>query len=152
MGGASSKRGGALESSGIEHIIGSGGEELLATIIRRNFNPDEMTFITDVDSVIQVGVGMYKFGKKVKPHYHKVLKEEIPISKFVEIFHVDRGVMKLILIDKTRKKHEVILYEGDTAICFSGHALEIQEDNTRIIEVKPGPYLPAYYQKRYLED
>lgn len=131
----------------IEKIISNG--ELLAVIIRKNFKPKEVEFITSKDSPLQVGVQFRKKGLELKPHMHK--KRKRTINETLEILHIDEGKVKMDIYNAGGKKvASKILNSGDTVLAISGHGFKILK-NTRIMEIKQGPYVSVEVDKKWLE-
>lgn len=65
---------------------------------------------------------------------------------------MQRGKMEAVLYnEKGEKIKSVILNTGDTILLLSGgHEFNIQEDS-KIVEVKQGPYLGVEKDKEYFE-
>lgn len=131
--------------NGVEKIEHSGG--LIALIIREDASSEGVEFLTSDDSPFQVGVLTYAKGSTVKPHIHKPKPRVIKITQ--EVLYVQKGEVELELYDKTGKKiHACTLSKGDTVLLAAGgHGLRMLDDS-KIIEVKQGPYLPD--EKEYL--
>lgn len=125
-------------SSEFEKVLA--GDEILAIIVRRGFSSPGPNFFTPPDWPQQLGLLIYRQGKKIPPHKHKSLKREI--ETFTEVLVLLAGRIKIDLYDsKNRLTRTVILEPGDSILFASGgHAVEILED-AKIIEVKQGPYI-----------
>ncbi len=119
--------------------IGKNGE-LYAVIVRASLPQSGFNFVSRPEDSLQLGVNHYTKGTLVKPHIHLPL--ERMLTNTLEILHIDSGASTLVLFDDTRQKfYETELNSGDTVVLLrGGHALKIL-DQTRIIEVKQGPYL-----------
>lgn len=124
---------------GLNKIISDAGD-LIALIIPKDFGNTGINYISEDDYPLQVGISSYDKGKNVKAHYH--LKRKIEIDRIQEVVYLQKGRVKVDLFDLHNEKFESVeLNEGDTIFFVDGgHGLEILED-TKIIEVKQGPYL-----------
>lgn len=132
----------------IEHIKGQ-EEELLAIIVRRGFNEEGVKFITPNDNFLQVGVLVYRQGNKIKPHFHK----EVPraVNHTQEVLHIEYGKVEATFYQNGQATRKCLLSDGDTIILLAGgHGFKILED-TKMIEVKQGPYLSQAEDKELLE-
>ncbi|MCX7973892.1 MAG: hypothetical protein N3B16_05260 [Candidatus Aminicenantes bacterium] len=116
------------------------GEEVLAIIVRHNFDSPGPNFFTPPEWPQQLGLLIYGKGKKISPHKHKSLKRET--DTFTEVLVLLRGRLKIDLFDSKNNLIQSVILEPGEAILFAsgGHALEILED-AKILEVKQGPYI-----------
>jgi hypothetical protein len=114
--------------------------KLFALILRHNYEPEGVNFVTSEDSPLQLGLLKHRRGSKVKPHTHK--KSHQTIDEVQEVLHIDYGKVEAEFYEGTgRKISSTVLGSGDTILLLSGgHGFNILEDS-RIIEVKQGPYL-----------
>ncbi len=127
-----------MSSSEFEKVLS--GNEILALIVRSGFSSPGPNFFTPPEWPQQLGLLVYGRGKKIPPHKHKNLKRET--ETFTEVLVLLAGRLKIDLYDsKNRLARTVILEPGDSILFASGgHAVEILEDS-KIIEVKQGPYI-----------
>lgn len=134
--------------SAIEHVAHQG--ELFGIVIRAYLPHEGYNFVSDPDDSLQVGVNHYTRGDIVKPHYH--LPVDRSLKNTLEVLHIDSGKCILTFYDhEQRAVHRSQLNEGDTVILMSGgHGLEIL-GNTRIVEIKQGPYLGREKDKAFFE-
>lgn len=134
---------------GIEKIIENGN--MLAIIIRNDFYSEGYNFFSDEKFPMQLGVNFYKKGSLVKPHIH--LKRKIEINEIQEIFRVEKGGIRAILYTEEGKKLcSVDLNEGDIIFFISGgHGFEILDD-TKLLEIKQGPYLGKENDKKMIDE
>ena len=130
--------------------VKSGDGTLIAIVIRKDFNPEGINFISKEDFPLQVGVSGYKKGSRIKPHVH--LEKEIRINKVQEVIYVKKGSLRVDFYDLDADKFSsTTLSIGDTILFVDGgHGFEVLED-TEIIEVKQGPYSGKKDDKRFLE-
>jgi len=113
--------------------------EILALIIRSNFEKNGIEFFTPSNFSQQLGYMKRPKGYVVTPHIHKPVSREIFYTK--EVLFIKRGKLRFDFYDKEQKYLESkILEKGDIILlAFGGHGIEVLEE-AEIIEVKQGPY------------
>ena len=133
----------------MEEIKSSNGKPL-AIIVKAKFEKDGVNFVSKKDFPLQVGISGYKKGDKIKSHFH--VDKEITIRKVQEVVYIKSGRTIVNLYDlKGERFRSVELSTGDTIFFVDGgHGLEMLED-TRIMEVKQGPYFGKDMDKRIIE-
>lgn len=121
----------------IEKITDEG--KILAIVIRKDSSLKGVNFFTPQDFSQQLGLLVHEKGKKIKAHRHKLIKREITLTQ--EVLVVLEGKLKIDLYSENMEKLKtIVITEGDTILLAHGaHSIEIMEDS-RIIEVKQGPY------------
>lgn len=121
----------------IEKIEANG--KVIALILRRELEMEGVNFFTEEDNPIQLGILKHRQGVRIKPHIHKSLPKTI--SDVQEVLHIEYGKVETEFYnEKGEKIKSAILNEGDTILLLSGgHGFNILEDS-KIIEVKQGPY------------
>lgn len=106
-----------------------------------NFNEmDEgLSFLTRDESFIQVGTWNYEKNKILDAHYHNYFERNSYRTQ--EVVIVLEGKIKCNLFtEEGLKVHSEVINEGQMIIQYEGvHEYEILE-NTKVIEVKNGPY------------
>lgn len=124
--------------------------ETLALILREAFDKEGVNFITDQDNPIQLGILKHRQGAKIKPHIHKISSKVI--NSIQEVLHIEYGRVEVDFYDDNGERIEsVILNMGDTILLISGgHGFDILEDS-KIIEVKQGPYEGVEQDKDLLD-
>ena len=129
--------------------IRSGDGKALAWVVRADYSPPGVHFVGGPEHPIQLGVNTYQAGEEVRPHIH--LPRETVVREAEEVVHVDRGQVSVDLYDPSGKKVRTLgLVSGDTIFFVGGgHGLRAIGD-TRIIEVKQGPYQGQAHDKKYL--
>lgn len=124
--------------------------KLLAIIVRKGFKKEGLTFVTDDQYGLQVGIHIQKKGFEVKPHMHIPFKN-LKNLQVQEMFCIKRGRIRICLYDKeNRKVTDIEGSTGDILILISGHSLVCLEDS-KLIEIKQGPYR-GKLEKRYFEE
>jgi len=130
--------------------IKSDDGKIIAIVVRADFEKEGVNFISKPDFPLQLGISSYKKGDKIKAHFH--IEKEIRINKIQEVVHIKSGRTMVNLYDLNGKKFKSVeLPEGDTIFFVDGgHGFEMLE-NTKIIEVKQGPYFGKDKDKRMIE-
>jgi len=116
------------------------GDQLLAIVVRASASSDDKyNFLTDNSAPLQLGMNFYRAGDVIPGHFH--LSREIHLDQIQEVIVIGHGKTKLTLYGHERTKvAEPVLAMGDIVLLASGgHGFEILED-TKIVEVKQGPY------------
>ena len=130
----------------IEKILHQNEE--LAVIIRGSYTKEGVNFVTPESYPLQVGVFCHKKDKVIKPHIHK--DSVRTVNKVMEVLHIEHGKVDVAFYINDSIVKTSILEKGDTIILLSGgHGFNILED-TKIIEVKQGPYLGQIEDKELL--
>jgi len=124
--------------------------EVFALIVRADYQPEGVSFITAKDNPLQLGVLTHRQGHKIKPHIHR--NPPKTINEVQEVLHIDYGKIEVEFYESDGQKvRGVILNSGDTILLLSGgHGFNILEDS-KIIEVKQGPYGDVEEDKARLE-
>ena len=124
-------------------------EKVLAIIVKKGTKTDAARFFTPEDYPLQLGINTYKEGVKVKPHVHKAFLRQINTS--LEVLHIEQGEAEVYFYNNEGRKVETrTLKKGDTIVLIGGHGLKFLRD-TKIIEVKQGPYVGVEKEKKFLE-
>lgn len=123
---------------GAEKITDNGN--LLAIIVRKDFSSEGYNFFSEENFPMQMGINFYKKGSVARPHVH--LRRKIEITEVQEIFRVEKGrVMANLYTEEGKKFESVELGEGDIIFFVSGgHGFDMLED-TKLLEIKQGPYI-----------
>ena len=123
---------------------------VLALVWRDSDWVDGLSFPTPDSWFVQVGLWQYPAGKKTRPHKHK--HNERRVTRTQEGTFVKRGSMKVRILSETGAPvADFILKAGDFAIMAGGgHAYEILEDGTQILEFKNGPFIDVASDKEDL--
>lgn len=121
----------------IEQIIHT--NQLLAIIIRSNFNKSGIHFLTPDSFSQQLAYMQHPAGKLIEPHVHNRVHREVFYTQ--EVLFLKRGRLRVDFYDDERNYLESrVLDAGDTILLASGgHGFEALEE-IEMIEVKQGPY------------
>lgn len=112
--------------------------KIFAIILRKGWQTEGVNFLTAEDSPLQLGVLVHKEGKEIRPHIHRPRREII--KNIQEVLHIEQGKVEVDFYDHGKKIARSILNSEDTILFMQGgHGFKILEDS-RIIEIKQGPY------------
>jgi hypothetical protein len=123
--------------------------KILALIVRHRFDNEGVNFVTDEDSPLQVGVLKHPQGSKIKPHIHRASRKII--DSIQEVLHMEYGRVGVNFYnDNGEQITSTVINMGDTILLIAGgHGFDILEDS-KIIEVKQGPYEGVERDKKLL--
>jgi len=132
----------------VKNILSSKGD-IIAMVVRKQ-NVESFNFITPETFPLQLGISNYKGGSKIRPHTHNRLKKEIDISQ--EMVYVEKGRARVHFYDnKGREIESEVLESGDIVFFASGgHGFDILAE-TKIVEVKQGPFCGTEKEKTFLD-
>lgn len=124
--------------------------KLWAMVIRGGQVPAGVHFVTPEDNALQVGKQWRAKGTTIGAHAHCAVASRKEDGFLQEVLCVEHGRVKAIFYtDDGERVEEVILQAGDTILLIQGgHGFEVLED-TQMLEIKMGPYVPA--SKKNLE-
>jgi mannose-6-phosphate isomerase-like protein (cupin superfamily) len=125
------------ESEFVEKILSN--KNLIAIIIRSNFQKEGVSFFTPHDLSQQLAYMQHHKGTIIQPHVHNKVTRKVSITN--EFLYIRKGVLKVDFYDDEKIYIESkVLQEGDVILLVSGgHGFEILE-YVEMIEVKQGPY------------
>lgn len=109
-----------------------------------------LSFFSQDNEYIQVGVWGYSAGKELKAHIHNEVTREVLWTQ--EVIFVRTGKIRANIYDTSEAKvAELIVGAGDIIILLrGGHGYDIIEDGTQVLEVKNGPYVGPDLDRRRL--
>lgn len=125
---------------------------LIAKIIRGQEWPKDLKFYSDEEDFLQVATWNYDSDKHLKAHGHKIC--ERTSNRTNELLFIKRGKIRAYFYNEQDKLIiEKELNKGDIVIIYAGgHAYDILEDKTQVLEVKNGPYLGLEKDKKIIEE
>lgn len=114
-------------------------EQLLAIIIRANFERPGLHFFTPDDFSQQLAYMHHPVGKVIDPHVHNPVPRAIQMTQ--EVLVVRRGKIRVDFYDDQKNYLKSrCLGAGDIILLAAGgHGFEVLED-LEMIEIKQGPY------------
>ena len=126
-------------SQSVERIHDSATGVQLALVIRAGFGQEGISFVTDDESVHQLGVLRWPQGHVIEAHVHNPMTRTIDSTQ--EVLFIRSGRVRVDLYSDDRHYQSSLeLSSGDVIFLESGgHGFEILED-ADIVEVKQGPY------------
>ena len=108
-------------------------------IIYNNYESDETSFMTDSKLPLQFAHMSFKKNENIQAHEHNIFKREV--SNINEVLIVKSGSIRVNFFNKKVKVHDEIINKGDIIFLQDGgHSFDFLEDS-RIFEIKNGPYL-----------
>lgn len=117
------------------------GNLILAIIIRDTDWEEGLNFISSNEDYLQVGIWGYDKRKILESHIHLVKPRKVLRTQEV-LFIKKGGIWADIYTEQEKFLKSVELREGDTIILLNGgHGYKILENNTKVLEIKNGPYL-----------
>ena len=124
---------------------------LFALVVRSDFDEKGVNFVTPKENPLQLGVLQHEKGTIIKPHIHKNVKKTI--EQVQEVLYIVYGKIQTEFFNKEGTRlGDVILNQGDTILLIEGgHGFNIL-DNSKILEVKQGPYSGVQFDKYKFEE
>jgi hypothetical protein len=119
--------------------IKSDDGKTIAIIVKADFGKNGVNFVSKEHFPLQLGISSYKKGDKIIPHLH--IHKKLVLDKIQEVVHFEKGRAIVNLYDVNGFNFKSIeLSMGDTIFFVDGgHGFSMLE-NTKLIEVKQGPY------------
>lgn len=113
--------------------------EIIAIIVRNASAVDGINFFSPPEFSQQLGLISRKKDYTIKRHAHKLVARQVLVTQ--EVLHMLSGRIEITLYDKNRNLVKTVeLKQGDTILLASGgHGIRFLEDS-KILEVKQGPY------------
>jgi len=136
--------------SSVERVEHQGN--ILAIVVRSKFEYVGTTCFTPTDFTLQLMIMVKRKGESAKAHLHRPTSSphEPWVSRH-EILHIISGQVKVELFSVDgQPADQVMLYAGDTILITAGHRISYLKD-TKVLEIKEGPY-PGYEKdKQFFE-
>jgi len=130
----------------LEHITWN--DQHIATIIRRDFMPDETTFISPDSYYQQLGFVVYPKDGVVPRHSHLPLQRHLVGTPETLLIRKGKAEVELYAMDKA-PLGTWVLEEGDMIqLVAGGHCFRCLE-NTIFLEIKQGPYTGLVEKERF---
>jgi hypothetical protein len=127
------------------------GQQLLALILRTEFESDGIEFFTPSHFSQQLGYMNRPKGFTISPHLHNVVNRDVELTQ--EVLFIKSGSVKMDIYDSDKKLIQTcVLNKGDVVLLASGgHGFTMLE-KSEIIEVKTGPHLGEKDKTRFNEN
>ena len=115
------------------------GDEMMALIIRADYEAEGIEFFTPDEFSQQVAYMNRPRDYVIPPHVHNPVMRSVSYTK--EVLFIRSGRLRVDFYnDDQTYLHSTVLNAGDVIfLATGGHGFEMLED-TQIIEVKQGPY------------
>ena len=115
------------------------GDEMLALIIRADYEAEGIEFFTPDEFSQQIAYMNRPEDYVIPPHVHNPVARSVAYTK--EVLFIRSGKLLVdFYTDEQAYLHSAILNAGDVIfLATGGHGFEMLED-TQMIEVKQGPY------------
>lgn len=109
-----------------------------------------LDFLTPNETFIQAGTWWYGAGKDLRAHRH--IHNPREASRTEETIVIQSGRLRVDLYDKAGKIfHVEELVAGDIGVILEvGHGYKVLEDNTKVVEVKNGPFISVEADKEFI--
>lgn len=122
--------------------------EVLARHIKGDAWNEGLGFYSEDKEFIQVGTWNYNSGKSLLKHIHNTVERNVERTQ--EVLYIKSGKLQVSIYSMDEiLVEEFEAMEGDTIILLNcGHGYEILADNTKVLEIKNGPYLGAETDRR----
>jgi hypothetical protein len=126
-------------------------DQLLALILRSEFESEGIEFFTPSHFSQQLGYMNRPKGYTITPHVHNVVNRDVELTQ--EVLFIKSGSVKMDIFDLDKKFiKSCILNKGDVVLLASGgHGFTMLE-KSEIIEVKTGPHLGEIDKTRFNEN
>ncbi|MFH0702329.1 MAG: hypothetical protein V2B14_02165 [bacterium] len=114
-------------------------DQILAIIIRNNYNKPGISFFTPDNFSQQLAYINYPQAKEIQPHVHNIITREVHNTQ--EVLFLKKGCLRVDFYDEEQNYlKSSILQAGDIILlACGGHGFEALEE-IEMIEVKQGPY------------
>lgn len=115
--------------------------KILARLVEPSDWKSGLGFFSNDSEFIQVGTWFYNKGQQLQNHVHN--KFERTALRTCEAVYMVSGSMRVNLYTLGKDYvQSFVIHQGDALILLeSGHGYEILEDDTKVLEIKNGPFL-----------
>jgi cupin fold WbuC family metalloprotein len=123
-------------------------DTLLARFGDINEVEKDWKFYNQPEEPLQYGVGVFQNSHKMQPHLHRT-RDRNPRHKTNEFILVLEGKVKVVIykINLEEATSEILLKGQWVAFHNSAHSMEVLMNNTRLLEVKNGPFVSVEEDK-----
>lgn len=117
------------------------------SVLARHITSDDLSnglnFFSEDEEFIQVGAWSYNSGKEINAHVHN--KFPRTADRTCEVLYVISGALKANIFDLDKQLVETLAVKSGEALILleCGHSFTVLNENTRVLEVKNGPYFGA---------
>ncbi|WP_316824801.1 hypothetical protein [Pedobacter miscanthi] len=121
----------------IERILHK--NQILAIIIRSNYQKEGISFFTPGDFSQQLGYMNRPKGYVIEPHIHNIIERKVTLTQEVLYIKSGKVVVNFYTDEKLYLENRIVETGDVILLAAGGHGFEMIEDS-EIIEVKQGPY------------
>lgn len=109
-----------------------------------------LDFLTPNQHLIQAGTWWYNAGKDLRAHRHT--SNPRTADRTEETIVIQSGRLRVDLYDKKNQLfHSEELVAGDIGVILEvGHGYHVLENNTKVVEVKNGPFTSVEADKEFI--
>ena len=122
--------------------------KVVARLISANDINEGLNFYSNDEEFIQVGAWSYNKDKDLLAHIHNEVDRTV--NRTCEVLYVISGKLQATIY--SLDEVEIANFNVETGeilvLLECGHGYKILEDNTKVIEIKNGPYLGAEIDRR----
>jgi mannose-6-phosphate isomerase-like protein (cupin superfamily) len=113
--------------------------DILAIIVRKEFQCHGLHFFTPNDYSQQLGYMRHPVGKQIQPHIHKRVQRQVNYTQ--ETLFIRKGKLQVDFYSEDQEHLESrVLEAGDVILLIKGgHGFKVLEE-LEMFEVKQGPY------------
>ena len=132
----------------IETIEAEG--KVLAIVLRSGHESQGVQFFSRPEYPLQLGLLQHSKDTHIKPHIHHSTTKIV--NEIQEVLHLEYGRVEAEFFRNSGQRvASCLLNEGDTILLVSGgHGFRILEE-TKMLEIKQGPYESREEDKKYLK-
>lgn len=124
------------------------GEQVLAVIVPREYEPGASEFVTPESYKQQVGFIVYPADGRIVPHVHREMERNLKGTSEVLLIRQGRCTVDFYREDKSPVCSRDLKC-GDVLVLVSGgHGFRMHEQ-TVFLEVKQGPYIGPHEKVRF---
>lgn len=125
-------------AEGLVHLFY--GKQLLATVLRRSYRGEGISFFTPGEYSQQLGYMNRPEGYDIPPHDHNPVSRTIEWTQETILMRSGKARLDLYAPETRRYLASVVLNEGDVVLlAHGGHGFHMEEDS-ELVEIKQGPY------------
>lgn len=130
----------------VEQCVEDG--RLLALVVRNAYSPTKTAFVTPDDCQQQLGFIVYGAGTTIPRHSHLPIERRIVGTN--EVVFVRKGRCTAEIYGRERtviRRFELV--QGDVIVLNGGAHGFVVHDDTVLMEIKQGPFMPAPEKERF---
>jgi hypothetical protein len=125
-------------------------DKRLAIVVRKKEGGQPLSFYTPDDFPFQLGVHNRPAKEHIQAHKHVPFTniQEMPAQEF---FYIESGKVEVGIFHDDKPYKKVVLNQGDMMVLNCAHNVVFLEDS-KMIEIKQGPYRGKEVEKQYIDE